>query len=80
MTDLVIIERHKLRLATRAGYFKRFFQLCKETKTYRHAYEQTEKEYREIFRGRKYSSYASFRRGKSTYLKTQKFHKKTTKK
>lgn len=40
---------------------KRFDENLKTSKTYKEAYQKTEKEYREIFGENKYSSFKSFR-------------------
>ena len=50
-----------LALLTHAGYDKRYHHHCKNSKTYREAYEKTEKEFSEYYAKRKYASYDSFR-------------------
>ena len=43
------------------GFMQRYYYYCKIEKTYKDAYEKTEKEYEKIFKKRRYSSYDSFR-------------------
>lgn len=50
-----------LALLSPRGFEDRFHQHCKKEKTYRRAYEETEKEYSEYFGKTRYSGYDSFR-------------------
>ena len=57
------------------GYFARHFQLLSDAKTQQDAYEQVEQEYRDkakelgLKQTKMFSSYESFRNGKSLYFK-----------
>lgn len=55
-------------LTSNSGYFERFFELCAETRTYREAWECLEDEREDFGLPERYSSYESFRRGKSYHL------------
>jgi len=50
-------------------YFERFFEICGEYSTYYQAFAALEDEHYRIFGRYKYSSYASFRTMKSSYLR-----------
>lgn len=66
-----LIERRieKVRqLSDNMGYFERFFELCAENPTYRQAWESLEHEREEFGMPERYSSYESFKRGKSYHL------------
>jgi|MDSW01.2.fsa_nt_gb ribosomal protein S8 len=43
------------------GFIKKFYFYTKKEKTYKQAYERTEKEYKKYFNKRRYASYDSFR-------------------
>jgi len=43
------------------GFKKKFYFYTKKEKTYKQAYEKTEKEYEKYFKKRRYASYDSFR-------------------
>jgi hypothetical protein len=50
-----------LKLLSMKGFSEKFYDYSKKTKTYREAYEKTEKIYEKNFGKRRYSSYDSFR-------------------
>jgi len=71
------MDKKILLLLTINGFTNRFWEFAKEKKTYKAAYEATEREYFDNFNKRKYSDYNSFRncRDKRTKNAT-KLHKK----
>lgn len=61
----------KLYLLNTDDYFKRFFELTKETGTYLEAWERIELEVWEQYKISKYSTYESFRKAKCLYQNTK---------
>tara|TARA_R100000781_G_C4047528_1_gene116294 strand:+ start:258 stop:470 length:213 start_codon:yes stop_codon:yes gene_type:complete len=51
------------------GFDKRFWDLAKESKTYKQAYEELEKEYILHFKKRRYADYNSYRNCRDKRLK-----------
>ena len=67
---MIEIREEALELLTTDGYMRRFYLIVAERDcTWRDAYEQTEKEHVEAFRHAKYSTYASFKRVRSRWIK-----------
>ena len=60
-----------------AWYWERYFHHCTLTKTYKEAWQETEKEHYDRFEFHKYDDYTQFRTGKSNWIaKTQGKEKK----
>jgi len=58
------------------GFDKRFWDLAKESKTYKQAYEELEKEYMYHFKKRRYADYNSYRNCRDKRLKAPKNRQK----
>ncbi|MBC8266362.1 MAG: hypothetical protein H8E84_05290 [Flavobacteriales bacterium] len=67
-----MIEFKILALLSPNGFDDRFWKNCKSEKTYKAAYEKTEKEFEEHFGKRKYSDYNSYRGARDKRIKRQK--------
>lgn len=55
-------------LTSHHGYFERFFEICSETPTYKAAWEALEEERAGFGLPEKYTSYESFRVGKTLHI------------
>jgi hypothetical protein len=64
-----MIDLKILALLSPNGFDERFWNNCKKTKTYKEAYEKTEKEFQNYFGKRKYSDYNSYRGARDKRIK-----------
>lgn len=65
-------DNKRMLLITPTGFLEQFYEFCKTSYSYKHAYEQTEGLYENTFGLRKYSSYECFQVVKCKMRKSKK--------
>lgn len=73
--DVILVSAVAMQLLNYADFISRYRTHCQTEKTYKAAYEKTEKEYQAIFNKRRYVDHNSFKAAMSYHQKKQRCKK-----